>query len=94
MCEYIAYCKWMWYHIYTNRCENTMTCMNAIIITHRVRLITDDSRLTVDTVWETHSGKSTTGKGEFLQYSTVCAFFKLNASKPGQNFNLLKHRLW
>ena len=82
MCEYIAYCKWMWYHIYTNRCENTMTCMNAIIITHRVRLITDGSRLTVETVWESHSGKSTsnststTGKGEsgildniFLNYN-------------------------
>ena len=55
----------MWYHIYTNRCENTMTCMNDIIITHRVRLITDDSRLTVETVWESHSGRSTTGKGEY-----------------------------
>ena len=33
-----------------NRCENTMECMNEIIITHRVRLITDDSRLTVVTV--------------------------------------------
>ncbi len=30
--------------------ENTMTCMNDIIITHRVRLITDDTRLTVVTV--------------------------------------------
>ena len=42
-----------------------MTCMNEIIITHRVMLITDDSRLTVVTVCESHSGKSTTGKGEY-----------------------------
>ena len=65
MCEYIAYCEWVWWHAYTNRCENTMTCMNEIIITHRGRLITDDSILTVDTVWESHSGKSTTGRGEY-----------------------------
>ena len=42
-----------------------MTCMNEIIITHRVKLITDDSILTVVTVWGSHSGKSTTGKGEY-----------------------------
>ena len=45
--------------------------MHPIIITHRVRLITDDSRLTVVTVWESHSGKSTAGKGESLGSSTL-----------------------
>ena len=45
-------------------------CNHNHIITHRVKLITDDSRLTVVTVWESHSSKSTTGKGESLGYST------------------------
>ena len=89
-----------------NRCENTMTCMNEIIITYRVRLITDDSRLTVVTIWESHSGKSTTGKGDYWvtrQQSQKLKFIStsdLQLLRPGRgNFwsrrrsRVIKH-LW
>ena len=47
----------MWEHYDMYECNHNHG------VTHGVRLITDESRLTVETVWESHSGKSTTGKG-------------------------------
>ena len=62
-----------------------------------MKLITDESRLTVETVWESYSGKSTTGKGEsvildrfhggiFPSVIIFTPFHTVMISKPGLPF--------